>query len=78
MANMRLKGLILQAVDNQLKANDPPVTKATYERLKSLGYSKQQAKEQIAVILIEEMYDVLKYNEHYDEERYTKKLEELK
>ena len=78
MANMRLKGLILQVVDNQLKANDPPVTKATYERLQSLGYSKQQAKEQIAVILIEEMYDVLKYNEHYDEERYTKKLEELK
>lgn len=78
MANMRLKKMILQAVDNQLQANDPPITKVTYERLQSSGYTKQQAKEKIASILVEEMYDVLKNQEHFNEERYTKNLESLK
>lgn len=29
MANLRLKKTILEMVDNQLKANDPPCTKET-------------------------------------------------
>jgi len=45
--NPRLKLLILQAVDNQLRANDPPETKQTLDRLISEGYSKKEAKELI-------------------------------
>ena len=78
MANTHLKNHILQVVDNQLRANDPPITKATYERLQSAGYKKQQIKEWIAAILLEEMYDVLKNHEIFNEDRYAKRLKGLK
>lgn len=43
--NLRLKKNILEVVDNQLKANDPPCTKETYEKLMAAGYSKSEAKD---------------------------------
>ena len=33
MSNMHLKKLILEVVDNQLRDNDPPSTKETYQAL---------------------------------------------
>jgi len=33
MANVHLKKHVLQVVDKQLRTNDPPVARATYERL---------------------------------------------
>ena len=33
MANLRLKKLILEVVDNQLRDNEPPATKEVYEKL---------------------------------------------
>ena len=78
MANKYLKENILQAVENQLRENNPPVTKITFERLKSLGYTTQQAKEKIAAVLLGEIYNLLKNNENYNEIRYAKSLEELK
>ena len=52
-------------------------TSGWYERLQSLNYTKQQAKEKIAAVLLEEICDVLKSNEHYNEERYTERLESI-
>ena len=78
MTNMYLKETILQVVDNQVSENSPPITRETYERLQNLNYSNQQAKEMIAAILLEEMYDVLKNNEPFNEERYTRNLKNLK
>ena len=78
MANLRLKKMVLEVVDNQIRANEPPITQITYRRLQALSYTNQQAKEKIAAVLLEEMYDVLKYNKPFDGERYTKSLESLK
>ena len=78
MANLYLKSHVLEVVENQLRANDPPITKTTYERLQSLNYTKKQAKEKIAAVLLEEIYDVLKSNEQYNEKRYTERLESIK
>ncbi|AJQ26577.1 hypothetical protein JBW_01225 [Pelosinus fermentans JBW45] len=78
MANENLKKTILQVVDNQLRENNPPITKITFERLQQSGYTTQQAKEKIAAILLEEMYDVLKTGQPYNEERYSNKLLKLK
>lgn len=60
LANQNLKRIILEVVNNQIRDNNPPITKVTLERLKKSGYTEQQAKEKIAAILIEEIYDVLK------------------
>ena len=59
MANLRLKKLILEVVDNQLRENNPPVTKESYDKLIDAGYSAREAKEKIGAIVIEEIYDVM-------------------
>ncbi|CQR73835.1 hypothetical protein SOV_33350 [Sporomusa ovata DSM 2662] len=78
MTNQNLKRTILATVDNQIRENNPPITRTTLERLKKLGYTEKIAKEKIAAVLIEEIYDVMKNNAPYDEERYSKKLRSLK
>lgn len=77
MANLRLKKLILEVVNNQLKDNDPPSAKQAYERLLNAGYSANEAKEKIGAVVLEEIYDVMKENQPYDEKRYTEALAEM-
>lgn len=78
MTNQHLKMTILETVNNQLRENNPPITKMTLERLKKLGYTEEIAKEKIAAILLEEIYEVMKNKEVYNEERYSRKLRALK
>ena len=75
--NPRFKKAILQVVDNQLRMNDPPETKETLERLVSEGYSKQQAREMIGAVVSAHIYDMLKENRMYDNEKYIKDLNKL-
>ena len=41
--NPRLQATYLEVVDNQLRDNDPPETRMTYDRLKALEYSDRDA-----------------------------------
>lgn len=75
--NPRLKALILQVVDNQIRDNNPPITKATLKRLMKEGYSMKKAKERIGYVVVCHIYDILKNDESFDEERYTRELMEL-
>ena len=75
--NPYLKQHILDAVDNQLRDNTPPVARETFERLQTEGYTSQQAKEKIAAVLIEDIYDVLKTNTPHNEAKYEKRLRAL-
>ena len=77
MANLRLKKLILEVVDNQLKDNNPPMVREVYDRLIGVGYSAREAKEKIGAVVIEEIYDVMKKNQPYDEKRYTDALKNM-
>lgn len=77
MANLRLKKSILEVVDNQLKANDPPCTKDAYEKLVAAGYSKSEAKDKIGAVVLTEIYDILKKGQAFDEERYRSSLEDM-
>ena len=77
MSNLRLKALILEVVDNQLKENNPPETKQAYEKLLEAGYSKREAKEKIGAVALTEIYDIMKENQPYDEERYVAALKEM-
>lgn len=68
---------MLEVVDNQIKANDPPCTKKTFLQLQQQGCSMQEAKEMIAAVILEEMYYVLKEGKKFDEKKYELKLKEL-
>ena len=76
--NPRLKALILEVVENQLRENDPPEAQQTFERLLAAGYSRQEAMEMIGSALEEEIRAVLQENKPYNAVRYKAALEKLR
>ncbi len=77
MSNKILKSQMLQAVENQMKLNEPKCVNSTFQRLVAEGYTEQTAKEMIAAILIEQMYFILKENNKFNEEEYEERLNRL-
>lgn len=77
MVNLKLKKTILEVVDNQLKANDPPCTKEVYEKLLNAGYSRSEAKDKIGAVVLTEIYDIMKEGQSFDEEKYNNSLKEM-
>ena len=75
--NQRLKAVILEVVDNQLRANDPPETRLTLERLIKEGHSEETAKELIGCIVTSEIFDVMKNKEEFNPARYRAALARL-
>lgn len=75
--NPYLKSAILEVVENQLQANDPPETKQTFERLISQGYSDKEAKELIGCVVSSEIFDVLNEKQPFNPERFAKALGKL-
>ena len=73
----RLKSAILKVVDNQLQANDPPETHQTFDRLISKGYSQEEAKKLIGSVVTSEIFHILKKQEPFNPEIFTKALNEL-
>ena len=65
------------AVRDQIKTADPPEAKRTYERLRNLGMSDEQAIEFMAAVLAAEIFDVLKNQREYDREHYEAALRAL-
>lgn len=75
--NKYLKYAILEVVENQLDANDPPETRRTLVRLMSEGYSEEDAKNLIGCVVTSEIFDVMKNQKHFDLERFVKALNDL-
>ena len=76
--NPRLQALILEVVENQLQANDPPEIKQTLNRLLAAGHRRQQAIEMIGSALVEEIWNIFHERKPFDRERYAALLEKLK
>ena len=68
---------ILKTVDIQIRGNDPPETRATYERLRAQGYSDEEARNLIGAVMANEIYDVLKSQKPFDTERFVARLAKL-
>lgn len=75
--NPNLKAAILEVVENQLRENNPPETKKTFERLVSEGYSEREARELIGCVVTSEMFDVMKQMQPFNPERFAKALDKL-
>jgi len=75
--NPRLRASFLQIVDNQLRANDPPETRETFDRLVAQGISEEDAKVYIAQAVCVETFDILKYKKSFNLKRYVKNLQLL-
>lgn len=79
MHNPKLRRAIVGIVENQLKQNDPPETRLTLDRLMSEDpdCDYNEAVRRIAVVMVEEMYDMMKKQQNFDLARYIKKLQAL-
>ncbi len=78
MANFDLiQQQFLMVVDNQLKMDNPKETRQTLERLKGMDYSDLEAKSLIAQCVAAEMYEVMKSNRPFNEQRYVGMLNQL-
>lgn len=72
-----LKAALLEAVENQIRANEPPETRQTLERLVREGIPEQVAREYIATVLVAEMHAILTSQQPFNLERYARNLARL-
>lgn len=77
-ANLRLKSAILEVVENQIRDNNPPETRETLIRLMEMGDSREEAVRKIALVVVGEIYEVMKNKEVFNRERFVSKLKKLK
>jgi len=75
--NENLREQIFEIIKNQLRENNPPETKATYDRLRKQGYDDFETRQMIGQCLAVELFDVLKFGKPYNNERYVKNLKAL-
>jgi hypothetical protein len=75
--NEILRDQIFEIIRNQIKDNDPPETKITYNRLIKQGYSDFETKQLIGQCIAVELFQVLKFQKPFDEKRYIKNLNNL-
>jgi len=69
-----LKRAILEVVENQLRAGDPPQTKQTFDRLVAAGHSEDEATRLIGCAVSCEMFEVMRDHRVFDLERFAKAL----
>lgn len=75
--NPRLKAAILEVVENQLRAGDPPETRETLDRLMREGHSEADAKLLLGQAVAVEIYCTLKEKKPFDQERFVRNLRNL-
>jgi hypothetical protein len=76
-SNRVLNKVILDLVDSQIRDLNPPATKETFDRLVGEGVTQDEARRLIGCVVASEIFDVLKHEQPYHEERYVKALKKL-
>lgn len=72
--NEELREQIFKIIKNQLRENDPPETKMTFDRLRKQGFDDFQINQMIGQCLAVELFDIMKFGKPYDNARYVKHL----
>jgi hypothetical protein len=75
--NPTLREEMKKVVRNQIRQNDPPETKQTYDRLIREGFPIDEVMRQLAEVVMAEIYDVTKNKEPFNQERYIRRLNNL-
>lgn len=75
--NPVLHVLLESIAENQIRLNNPPEARETYERLQKLGLGPHAARGAIANLLVYHMFNVLKHKVVFDTEAYARHLRVL-
>ena len=68
---------IVEAVENQLKDNNPPEVKRSLNRLMNLGETRENSIRYISCAFTVEIFEALNNESPYNQERYIKNLKAL-
>ena len=68
---------IFEAIENQIRGNDPPITKETYDRLRADGHTHEETMKLIGCALSVELFEIMKKREPFNAQRYTSNLKGL-
>lgn len=72
--NEKIREQIFEIIKKQLRDNDPPETKATFDRLRKQGFDDFQTRQMIGQCLAVELFEVMKFGKPYNNARYIKNL----
>jgi hypothetical protein len=75
--NPHLYAAYMEAVENQLRDNDPPETRVTFDRLQKEGFSELDAKKLIGQVIASETFWIVKKNETFNLKRFVNNLNRL-
>jgi hypothetical protein len=76
-ARQRMLATALEVVENQLRADDPPETRETVDRLMEEGHADAEAKRLIAAVVLTEIVDILRANAPFNHARFVDALDRL-
>ena len=68
---------ILEVVENQMRDNNPPETRQTFDRLIGQGLSSEEAMRLIGCVVAAEIFEILERGSPFEMERYVAGLEAL-
>lgn len=75
--NPILKAVYIEAVETQLRDNNPPETRQTFDRLRSEGVSEKDAKLLIGSVIAVETYEIMKSGTSFNHKRFVRNLNRL-
>ena len=75
--NPVLRQAILEVVQNQIRDNDPPETRQTFERLRAAGYPADEARRLLATAVAVEIFHLMRDHESFNRERFVRNLAHL-
>lgn len=76
-SNPHLKESLMDVVDNQIRNDDPPETRQTFNRLISQGISEEDAKIYIGQAVCVEIWDIMRNRKEFNKERFIRNLKRL-
>ncbi|KTB70992.1 hypothetical protein ACTACG_19710 [Pseudomonas syringae] len=68
---------LIEAIENQIEANEPPAAKAVFNKLTLVGYEREEILEMMAHVLAFEVHNLLKEDRPFDAHWYETALRAL-
>ncbi len=72
-----LQRVMVGLVEQQLRDDDPPETRQTFDRLRTPGYPEQTAVRMIAIVLLDEIEDMMREQRAFDREHFRVLLRQM-
>lgn len=75
--NPHLHRTVMEILDSQIRDNEPPETRQTYERLLAEGLAEPEVRRLLGVALVTEIFHMMKNREVFNRQRFVGYLNRL-